>query len=182
MANFFVSPGAGIEEGNYTKWTKKWVKDIPDGVGDYEDLTFHLDEKNGVLYLSWTNSVWPNKSRFGLFNLADFSVVFISPSDDYYQPVYFNVMYHVSYEFGNAYLGNGGVSKSIQSYVILAQWGTMHTIDVWRGGATPLWSRDIRLDTGSDTEGICTAMISPTGKYILIYENWYDKLILYEGS
>lgn len=176
---FFVDGNKVLVEGDYTSWTKVWNNTLLDGVYTNDKLIFHIDEVNEVLYLSWGDD--NSDARFGIFNLADYSVVFNSTPNVWYQRDYFDIYDMKNYCFGNVYLAYGGASRSLQTYVLLSR-SDQKTIEVWRGDATPLWSRNIQLDTDSDTEGIYSGMISPTGKWILVYESWYEELILYEGS
>ena len=170
---------AGIAEGDYTSWTWKWTNAIPDGLDDYTRISFFIDDKNDVLYLAWEDGDTPPRKRFGIYNLSDFSVVFESPSGLDYLALFPNQSYARFLKLGDVMLAEGGgLSRSLQRYVLLVR-EDEETIEVWRGGAIPLWSRNITLDTTGGTP--YAGEISLTGKYIVVRSD-ADDLILYEGT
>lgn len=165
----------GIVEGDYNTWTHKWTNDFPDGIPDYEYQDHYIDDKNNRLYLVWKDN--SSKARFGIFNLSDFSTIFLSPSGSYYIPC---LPYATSkhFTFGST-LCDCGFSHSIQSYMLLDRADHV-TIEAWRGGSTYLWSHNIQTDV-SGVWPYCYS-ISPTGKYICVITYSTCKIVLYEGS
>ena len=185
----FVPVDPGISEGDYTEWTKKWIKDMPNGCYLVEYVDFMIDDKNNRIHLAWFDATPAENARFGIYAISDFSEIFasvagsnyswstndIDGADDYTDN-------RIGFQYGtargkvaNSFQGN---SKSIQTYLLLLRTDDK-TIEVWRGGDTVLWSRDITLDEAAVTPRIL--YISPTGKYILILTS-NKKLILYEGT
>ena len=183
----FVPVDPGISEGDYTEWAKKWTKDIPDGCYYNEAVDFMINDKDDKIYLEWWNGVgW---ARFGIYNTSDLSEVFTSVSGTHYSWTTNDIDGGVDYTDnrigflygtarGKTYANWQGKSKSIQTYLLLLRTDNK-TIEVWRGGTSLLWSRDITNDEAGVTARIL--YISPTGKYILILAS-NKKLILYEGS
>lgn len=162
----------GIAEGNYNMWTYKWTFTIPDNV--YSDYAaWFIDEINGVFYLNWAKSSSVN--AFGIYNLSNHSTVFESLTD-----------YTASAPFGvkGVCIGhanvNYGFSRTLQTYTLImrADW---HTIEVWRGEASPLWSYDPVTDDPG--QGYADQFsISGTGKYIMLYiHGGGEHLMLYQG-
>jgi len=171
---FAAAPG-GLSEGNYTTWTHKWTNDYPTGLLQAGSTSFLIDERSGVLNLAWHDGA---NYRFGIYNLSDFSAVFQSPALSNYTYVYPWFAEVRFFNLGNASLEDGGLSRSLQSYILLLR-SDYHTIEVWRGGAGSLWSHSITGEEIGDT--VFGAEISFTGKWVLVITN-NKKLILYEGS
>jgi len=166
----------GIVEGDYTSWTHKWTQDFPGGLNSTTYLDFYIDERSDVLFLTWQDAAlnW----RFGIYKLSDFSQVFQSPAgSDYIQA---DGTFTVKWGFhrSSAALIYGSCSCSLQSYVLIERIDG-HTIEVWRGESSVLWSHDVQDDeAGVD---IYNGEISLQGKLILLLAS-NSKLILYEGS
>ena len=170
---------AGISEGVYTEWAKKWAiaKDVPDGsISDSYYTAFFIDDKNDLIYLGWKDATSPFKRRYGIYNISDFSMVFQSPSDAHYAYIYGNMIY--GFGFGMAAMADVGASRSLQTYVFLLR-SDRHTIEIWRNGVK-IWTHDMRTEVAGDT--VYYGEISITGKYIFILTNTNHKYILYEGS
>lgn len=173
----FAAAG-GISEGDYTSWTHKWTNDYPDGLFTMSYTTFLIDERSDVLNLAWRDNLL-GKYRFGIYNLSDFSVVFQSPSASSYfynAPSADNARWTA---LGNVCLGETGISRSLQSYVLLLG-SDHHTIEAWRGGSSPVWSHSIRDEEAGDSARF--GEMSLTGKWILVSTASNKKLILYEGT
>lgn len=180
MAQFFVSPGEpGIVEGNYKSWVHKWTHDVPDGVHSSEHVIFMIDYKNDILYLAWRETGWPNYARFGLYNPADFSEVFKSAAGAHYMASGSTTMFNMSFFLGNSDFSQGGLSRALETYVLLTRIDGK-TIEVWRGGSSALWTHDIQNEVVNGC--VASGTITITGKWILIYDECFNKLILYEGS
>lgn len=177
MADF--SPAAaepGIVEGDYTTWTHKWTNVLPDGLSDTYACGFQIDEKNNVVSIGYEDANF--KERFGVFNLEDFSEVFLSPAGSDYMPYPTINNYEYGVKTGHAYLYAGAISTSLCSYLLFLREGR-DIIDVWRGGSGSLWSHDTSAEV-ADTH-VFSGGISLTGKWILLEMN--DKqFVLYEGS
>ena len=172
----FAAVSAGIVEGDYTTWTHKWISALPDGLSSSTYLSVSIDDKNGVFHLTWRDGA--TKSRFGIYNLADFSIVFESPSGSHYGSGYPQAAYgRVAQRSWNDMVDSGG-SISLQTYLLLMRDG-YQIMEVWRGGATPVWSHDTSDEEAGTYIGY--GMISITGKWIILL-NGNDKLICYEGS
>lgn len=179
MADFSpAGVAAGIVEGGYTSWAHQWTNAVPDGLFTDTDLLFFIDDSNDVLYLAWKDSA--GNLRFGLYNLSDFSVVFQSSSGSDYLDCSPKNTYASFFLFGMAMEIEGGISRSLQTYVLIAT--DSHDIEVRRGGSSMLWARDIQNDTAGVWMEGCA--ISPTGKYIVVFV--YDVgdyyIMLYKGS
>lgn len=162
----------GFKEGNYTSWTFKWSNAFPNGIGTYYHYAAYIDDKNNALYLSWKDS--SGDHRFGLYNTADFSVIFQSPAGADYK---YRGLTGAATFTRDVCLDSGG-ALSLQTYVVINRYDGV-TMEIWRGGVTPLWSRDITLDESGTYVRMFT--ISMTGKYLLVYTT-SKKLLLYEGS
>lgn len=142
-----ISAGGGVSEGNFNTWTKQWVHYIPHGLNDEWNCECIIDELHDTLMMGWDEEreVWlgPHYYRFGVFNLADFSTVFLSPGGENYldnsptNPGSDGVKYR-----GSTNLGNGGMCTTAQSYLMIFR-NDGKSIEVWRGGASPLWSIDL---------------------------------------
>ena len=165
-------------EGDYTAWEAKWAALLPNnGYGDH-DFDYHIDDRFNVINIAWVDD--DSDSRWGTFNIADFSTIFLSPAGAKYTSGHtYNWMGGI--QAGKANFEYGGVSKSAQTYLLLCR-NDDFTIEVWMGG-TRLWARDLRdnVNVTYTTSGI----ISLAGKYILILyqNNNYDYcLIMYEGG
>lgn len=183
----FGAAAAGIAEGDYTSWSHKWTHNAPD-VWDYpEPMDLFIDEKNSVVCIGWRDT--DNNYRFGIYNLVDFSTIFESPAGSNYTYRASNFRFNKGFELGTSnFVGvtgeatidslMGGISRSIQSYILLLK-SDRHTIEVWRGGSSVLWSHDIRSESaGAFVE---MGLISLSGKWILVAtSNGY--LILYLGG
>lgn len=175
-----AAAAAGIAEGDYTSWTHKWTNDFPDNVGDYDRYGTFIDEKNEVLNVLWQDENL--NRRLGIYNLADFSTVFQSPSGSNYMGMYPNVANLLFGMFGLANVEEGGFTRSLQSYVAIYKNDEV-TIEVWRGGSSPLWTHDVQDDAPGLAGGALE--ISPTGKWLLAIPYWgavYGRLVLYEGT
>lgn len=178
-----VSIGAvgGIREGDYKTWTKKWLNPLPNGLTEPYSVDWRFDEPNGLLYLIWEDSSGDN--RWGIFNILDFSTVFLSaPGSDYFGIIKpYNWM--GAFRRGRANFYYGGVGVSNQSYFLL-QRHDGYTLEVWRNHSL-LWTRDARIDSGNTWDFGESGGLSLTGKYVLIW-GWLDagpsNLLLYEGG
>jgi len=168
--------GGGIAEGEYTTWAHVWTNDFTDGLNNKAYQDHYIDEKNDILYLAWRDNASVNE-RFALYNLSDFSSVFESSSAINY-PTGHPFAASKNFNFGSG-LTDLTLSHSIQSYLLLQRYDGM-TIEVWRGGASYVWSHNIQTEVASDYA--YTFSISTTGKYILVVTSINKKIILYKGS
>lgn len=175
MAQFFTAPAEELE-GNYTTWTWKWTNDIPDGISSWENISVHLDDETNVITLMWWDGSADN--RFGIYNIADFSVVFESPPGSSYTSSCPYDEFTLVLLRGFIEMYGGGGSISLKKYILLLREGD-DAIEVWRGGASALWSHDTSIDEAGTY--IRAGIISLTGKYVLV-QTHSGKLILYEGS
>ena len=200
---FFVDGNEILVEGDYTIWTHKWTFNVTTGNYYGSDLAWILDEDNEILYLGWDQYTSTylgtdglthgHNSRYGIYNLADFSVIFESPVDADYLSFSPDASGNQWPIHGCCCLGDGGIGRSHKSYVLEAWEETENyndTIAVRRKGNL-LWSHNV-YDDIIETGGyiwVANGEISPTGKYVLIsisqnsapYKG-RSELILYEGS
>ena len=167
--------GTGLQEGDYTTWTLKWIKDVPNGLyGPSHDwyIGAQLNDRNNQLLLFWYDS--NRDTRFGIYDFSDGTTIHETPADTY------SAIPHMKYTdailYGYSYLC-GSVSISLQSYVLMSN-ERCDGIEVWRGGTSALYIHDITIDEAST---IRHGGISPTGKYIIILTN-SAKVLCYEGS
>lgn len=173
----------GIVEGDYNTWTWKWTKAPSDGIGTLDDISVLIDEKNEVLNIAYQDN--SNKNRFAIYNISDFSSVYEAPSGSHYLYAEPNAFYNASIHQGYVYFYSGGISQSVQTYLLLMR-DDNKTVEVWRGGSAALWSRDVSLDhpTLYSCDG---GAISATGKYVLTgimdsVSPYLRYIMLYEGS
>lgn len=161
----YVNSNEVLVEQDYTTWTKVWNNSLPDGLWGVSDLGFLLDDKNDLLVLTWHDGAVAGDhwNRFGIFNLADFSTVFLSPSGQDFTKAQPDNGYLGGAMYGNTGVDYGGTSRSIQTYYLLVRNDSI-TIEVYRGGSL-LWSRNVSAE-GHTSVG--TIGISSTGKWILI--------------
>lgn len=174
-----AAAGGGIVEGDYNTWTALWGWVLPGGVASYPpNPAIFIDEVNDIFYLWWYADS-PSKKQFGAFNIADHSTIFQSPSGSHYTYDAPYVGGAGDYTFSHEchYLDYSMLCSN-QTYILLARY-PYGSVEVWRAGAL-LWSRTLSDDWGG-TPSHAQALFSPTGKYIMIVEE-YDKLWLYEGS
>lgn len=182
-----VSIGAvgGIREGSYTTWTYKWLWKPTDNFNELSEITYYIDEINGLFYLWWEDyrtdlSPW-RVVRFGVYKIADHSTVFESPrtSDYKWEPPYLGAG-DFSVYLGISDFYYSGISRAHRTYILMnrADW---KTIEVWQAGVK-LWSRDVCGDVGGGCWALNAGSISLTGKYILLGVDGPEKLALYEGS
>ena len=167
---FLVKPG--LQEGSYTSWTYKWTNSFTNGLYSTYYLTAYIDDEKGILYISWRDSA--GFRRFGVYNIADFSAVFESAAGSNYKS------YGIA---GEKYAMRGevtemGIAVALRTYVLICRYDR-EMLEVWQGGATPLWFRDISGDNAGAY--VRTIQISLTGRYILVYTN-SSELMLYEGG
>lgn len=173
----------GISEGDYTNWTWKWTKKPTSGINSTGDIDALIDEKNNVIIVNWADN--SNKTRVGMYNISDFSVVYESPTGSDYTLGSTENTRKQGFHFGMVNLYYGGRSRSQQTYILLER-VDYDTIEVWRGGAARLWYRSTAADFGRAVWPDAGA-ISILGKYILIVVRDktapYDTyLMLYEGA
>jgi len=180
MGRFGAAAAAGIVEGDYTSWTFKWLKHLDKSCAGACEASQFIDEKNNVVVVAWEDE--DANVRFGIYTIEDLTTIFQSDRGSNYIPgiggYVPSTRYYRGMQFGAAFGPFSGISRSIQSYVLLLRLD-LSTIEVWRGGSTPLWSKDVPGETGCDDIG--NVEISPTGKYLLLKSEW-DELILYEGG
>jgi len=174
--------GAVLNEGNYNTWTKEWIVAIPGNLSSYDEFDMYIDDKNNLIYLAWMDSSYDN--RWGVFNIADFSTVFLSTvGSDYTRDSPYLQATHMT--LGCAFFESGGISHSIQTYFVLSR--DYYTFEVWRTGSK-LLTRDVRDDFHTTNCIYFTGGISLTGKYVLFSVRDYDPspdvyyLMLYKGS
>ena len=185
VANEAEAAAGGFAEGDYTSWTLKWVNKLPDGLWDPSTIAFTLDDKNDLVTIEWQDNTADRWYRFGIFNLADFSQVFLSTAGQHYSVMYPRSGYEAGAKRGYVSLDTN-VSISLQTYLLLCRNDGL-TIEVWRA-ETKLWTRDVSDDEPLiNTGGYLWGIISITGKWVLIlgYENaapWDSYLLLYKGS
>jgi len=172
--NIWIDNNPVIVEGDYTTWTHKWTNTYDNGIyQSYRASTF-IDTNNEVVIISWEDS--SRNYRFGIYTLSDFSIVVeSSPGGDYTQG-YADQGLKYGFELGTSYPSMGGISRSIQSYILLTRLDAS-TIEVWRGSSS--WSHNVSIEDPSSY--LESAEISIDGKYILVTTS-NDNLILYEGS
>jgi len=164
-----------IFEGDYTTWTHVWNNTLPDGLSGMASIGTLINDLSDTLVVVWTDS--SAKRRLGTFNLEDFSVVNMSPSESNYLRNVASMYDTESPLFGLANMEHGGFSRSIQSYIIIER-SDSDTLEVWRHGSL-LWQHSINDDAPGKTPYY--AEISPTGEWILIITQ-QKELVLYKGS
>lgn len=182
---FFVDGNEVVVEKDYTTWTKVWNNSLPDGLWRVNDLGFLLDDRNDLLILTWYDGAVSGDhwNRFGIFNLADFSTVLLSPSGQHYTFEEPDNGYLGGTAYGNTGTYFGGTSRSIQTYFVLVRNDEL-TLEVYRSGSL-LWSHNVSIEGYID---IGTIGISSTGKWILIggrttgFYPYTPKISCYEGS
>ena len=175
-------PG-GIVEGDYTAWTKKWIAAIPASLSYDYQFDAWIDDRYNLIYVTWNDA--SGNYRWGIFNTADFSTVFLSASGSRYtsDDPYLQTSYIAP---GMAYFSSGGISRSAQTYLLLLR-NDHYTFEVWRNGSK-LKSRDTRIDFHTTNSYANAGLISLTGKYLLFLVRDYDPspdlfyLMLYEGA
>jgi len=177
MVNLTKKPAAaangGIVEGDYTSWSFKWVNSIPYGLYNKGYLGFFIDEINEVINIAWVESnTW---YQFMICNISDFSTVFQHPAGSDYISRYPEAQQGDGIRLGA--VGGGGMSRAIQTYILLLR-PDEKTLEVWRGGSSPLWSHDVTIDQSPST--VWVKAISLSGKWILV-STTQAKLILYEA-
>jgi len=169
----------GSFEGDYTAWEFKWDNLIPNNLGYTDEILYDIDERYSIINIVWEDD--DNDTRWGTFNLVDFSTIFLSTAGTDYA--------HYPYDYlggmrqGKVNFNYGGISKSAQTYFLLHR-ADYYTNEVWRGG-TLLWARDLRDDVEDATPTADCGLISLSGKYVLLlYEDDDNKyrLVLYEGG
>jgi len=165
---------AGIEEGEYTSWTHKWTNTLSATLFTCIHLDVLVDDKNDKIIIGGYDS--NSDARFGIFNVSDFSQVFMSPSGGDYTHYSPETYYKEWFAFGAASYRFGSQSRSIQTYLLLLR-NDEKTLEVWRDGSS--WSRDIQNDEAGVT--VSVFLISPTGKYLLVVTK-DQKIMLYEGT
>jgi len=171
-------PALKLEE-DITSYNFKWKNTLPNGISseDGGHLGMMIDEKHGVIVIGWEDK--NARVRFGIFKIEDFTPLFVSPSDEDYQ--YFSPWSNVAHFiiYASAYLYTGGISRSILTYALLLRIDNV-TIEVWRGGSAPLWTRNVTVDAPGERY-VTTGLISPSGKYIAVVTAPTGYMVLYEG-
>lgn len=165
----------GIVEGDYLSWDPQWADVLDNGLDDEAEIDWVVDEVRDVVSILWADG--DNYCRFGVFNLSDFSTVFLSDRDvEYHSCIYssYGIKYGGANEFSNS------ASRSIQSYLLFSNCNTS-LIQIWRGGAEPLWthSASIDFDNGNPNPA---AGISPTGKYVILVSDQDGGIACFKGS
>lgn len=187
---FFVNGNEVLVEQDFTSWSHKWTEPLPDGVFDPSYTGFLLDDTNDVLMISWWDgfAIGDHWNRFGVFNLEDFSQVYVSPSTQDYTAARPEIDWQEDMQFGAVGL-YGGISKSVDTYILFGRHNNDNNplvLEVWRGGATPVWSHNVTADNAEmATYGISHGAISDTGKWILVLgynTSSTSVLMCYEGS
>lgn len=166
----------GIAEGDFTSWMHKWTNTLPEGMYNNYYISLAIDERSDVVTIIWLDS--NGDQRIGIFNLSDFSTVFLSTSGSLYTFDIPSIYYAREQKIGHVCLDSGGFSTSIQSYLLLLR-RDGDTIEVWRGGSSVLWSHDTSNEEASAE--VYSGIISLLGKWVLVVTKT-KKLILYEGS
>lgn len=176
-----------VIEGDYDAWIPKWVaKTLPDGLQSSTNIEWFIDEVNKVVHIGYVDTT--PFSRYGIFDISDFSTLFIHPSTS--SDNHFNA----NPDIGNISATNLGnvdltqaLSRALQTYVLLINSKAAQSIAVYRG-ASLLWRRYCWYDD-VDISGFSGAIkaggISIGGKYILIaYRGNIGtfKLMLYAGA
>lgn len=183
MVTIRAVAAGGLAEGDYTSWTKKWINSPNGGLSSLYEMDALINDKNDTLSILYTDK--NNKKRFCIYNLSDFSVVYESPVDSHYTHLTPVLSTKEALHMGMSYFAYNGASQSAQTYLLLLRNG-QDTIEVWRGGASALWSTNTQTDFGTSSD--CDAGgISITGKYILVgmYQDispYLRTLMLYEGE
>lgn len=173
--------GGGLTEGDYTTWAFKWIHNPSYGLGLSYEASVFINEINGTITLVHEDGT--GKKRLGVYNINDFSVVYESGVD--YIESAPNMAYAGPSCLGMVEFDYGAYSRSKETYILIER-DNRKTIEVWRGGAAALWSRNVASDHG--TVLYCyTGLISYTGKYVIVgirenYSPYLDYLMLYEGS
>ena len=183
MVTIRAAAAGGIVEGDYTSWVWKWTNVPSNGIVGADSCDILIDEKNETLSVAWWDKSYD--SRFGIYNLSDFSVVYESSlgSNHLYDFPYMPNKSFITQGMVSFY--QGGISQSLQTYLLLSRID-QDIIEVWRSGASALWSRNTQTDFGAASS--CYAGgISLTGKYIIVLviedSSPYDTyLMLYEGT
>ena len=164
----------GISEGDYTEWVHKWTKTLPGGLEYSEGLSIEIDETHGVINIGYSDTT--SYQRFGIFNISDFSTVFISTaSQNFHDAGFYMNGTGIDLQLVDEDLG---FSRSLISYILIAR-ADNKTIEVFRSGTSALWSRNIQNDESGQTMG--GMMMSNLGKYIIV-ATAQKNLLLYEGS
>ena len=176
--------GAVLNEGDYNTWTKEWINAPSEGIASYDEIDILIDDKNEKLSIVWDDKTGYD-NRFAIYNISDFSAVYESPPSSDYMPNYPNMSYKAGFTLGMTHYNRGGVSQSIQTYLLLLR-SDYYTLEVWRGGATALCSINVQTDYGQ-TCYCYTYGISVTGKYIVAIigeasSPYINKIMLYKGS
>jgi hypothetical protein len=166
-----------LKEGDYTNWKWKWTEALPGGLADRDEFDFFIDDRNGVVNIGYPDNSY--NCIFGIFSLSDFSQVFLSSGSGYTKMYPYPYSYDGRFHFGTATFAYEAFSRSFQTYVLLRR-DDEHTIEVWRGGSSALWSHDIQDELGGDK--VHMFQISPTGKWIIVFTHTNRQLICYEGS
>jgi hypothetical protein len=179
MVNLSAPAAGAIVESDYTNWVFKWKWRPETSRLLYNKTSFFIDDANDVFFLWWASTVPTYDYRFAAYNLNDHLTIFESPGNFYYTRLHPGT-YGTSFFLGVSELVYGGMSRSIQSYVLLCR-DDLETMEVWRKGIK-LWSHKANVDTGQESEIIYIATISLTGKYILAYTDTLGQLVLYEGT
>ena len=183
-SGIWINNNKVLVEEDFTSWAHQWTNDLPNGSWDTSFTGFLIDETNNKLSIAWYdgNASGDHWNRWGVFNLADFSEVFVSPAEQDYTYGYPEIDFKSSSQFGNVDFSRG-ISRSLQSYTCLLN--SSGFLEVWRGGSSPLWSHNVSTDAGlyySYGHG----GISATGKYIIFiaYKDTGNDawVLLYEGT
>ena len=169
-------------EGDYTSWEKQWINLVPQNLNSAYEFDWAIDERNDILYMGWTD--YNGYNRWGVYYADNFSCFYQSSIGVDYQDNNPYIYYNSFIKQGNVYLNRGGISMSIQSYILLKR-NDGYTIEIWREGSK-LWARDIRDDFHTDNCECAVGGISLSGKYLLFLvfdddTNLYN-IMLYKGG
>ena len=197
---------SGNVEDNFNTWIFQWHKvlrydqsgvfisaDLPGGLHATDEIHHFIDDKNDTIHIMWHDDGSAN--RYGVFSCADFSTLLLtSGTASEYDPQ--SVPYGQNYGVSFGMIGNidGGISRSMQTYVAFSTCGTpsynCEIVDVIRN-YTRLWHHSVWDDLPSpqNTKAeIKTVEISTTGKYIIVTTecyvspHYYYDMLLYKGS
>lgn len=173
--NIWVDGSAVIVEGDYSTWTHVWTNDVPYGLTYLFELGIHIDDVNDIIYLIYGDA--SSGKNIGIYKISDFSNIWESGEGVGYLSSIPDYDFEYNIQRGYACPYQGGASISMQTY-FLTLFSDGDTLQLWRAGST-VWNHNTSDDTPATN--VFGALISPTGKYIIVLTN-NKKLLLYEGS
>ena len=169
------SKGAPALEGNYSTWTHKWTKEFPDGLLGYNYAAFYINEDKGIFAITWRDAA--SSDRYGVYKLADMSVVFQSPAGAHYLYSRPELSYHRWITIGETGdFSGGGYAASRTRYLAIVR-NDGRTLEIWKDGVL----KQTIVITDYIAGAYCElGHFSLTGKYLILTTLPY--LLLFEGS